>query len=68
MPVVVWIHGGGWGWRGVKGAYLEIMNVPLDARGYFAVGVEYRLSTEASLEDMHTSISFFFDDARGFVR
>ena len=47
LPVIIWIHGGGWGWRGNKGGYRELMNIPFAAQGYLAVGVEYRLSTEA---------------------
>ena len=47
LPVVFWIHGGGWGWRGIRGSYRELMQIPLAAAGYCAIGVEYRLSTEA---------------------
>ena len=47
LPVIFWIHGGGWGWRGIRGSYRERMQIPLAAAGYCAIGVEYRLSVEA---------------------
>ena len=47
LPVVFWIHGGGWGWRGIRGSYRELMQIPLAAAGYCAIGIEYRLSVEA---------------------
>jgi acetyl esterase/lipase len=45
MPVLVWIHGGGW--RG--GSYNQGIRLlpPFAAKGYFCVSVEYRLSGEA---------------------
>jgi len=44
MPVVVFIHGGGW--KG--GTYKGSQNYPFAARGYFTVNIEYRLSGEAT--------------------
>jgi acetyl esterase/lipase len=43
MPVVVWIHGGGW----TGGDHLGTENLPLAERGYFTANVEYRFSQEA---------------------
>lgn len=47
IPAVLWIHGGGWGWRGTYGGHRESMQIAVAARGYCAIGVEFRLSTDA---------------------
>jgi len=44
MPVIVFIHGGGWR----KGSYKGPQNYPFAAKGYFTINIEYRLSTEAT--------------------
>lgn len=48
-PVMVWIHGGGWGWRGIDDTYLQgaYVNYPFALEGYFTVAVEYTLSARA---------------------
>lgn len=43
MPVIVFIHGGGW----FRGDYRGPQNYPFAARGYFTANIEYRLSGEA---------------------
>jgi len=43
MPVVLWIHGGGW----VEGSHKEIHSIAFAAKGWFTASVEYRLSGEA---------------------
>lgn len=43
MPVVAWMHGGGW----CGGDHLGDENLPLAERGYFTANIEYRLSQEA---------------------
>ena len=43
MPVVVWIHGGGW----TDGDHTGLENLSLAERGYFTANIEYRLSQEA---------------------
>jgi len=45
MPVVVWVHGGGWR-MGSKSSGMKRLK-PLARRGYFCVSVEYQLSQEA---------------------
>ena len=45
MPVVVWIHGGGWR-GGSKGSGARI--IPLVENGYIGVSINYRLSHEAT--------------------
>jgi len=44
MPVIAFIHGGGWR----NGNYNGPRTYPFAARGYFAVNIEYRLSGEAT--------------------
>jgi len=43
MPVIIYIHGGGWLYGDYKGAE----NYPFAARGYFTVNIEHRLSSDA---------------------
>lgn len=43
MPVIVYIHGGGW-WRGDR---KENRNALLAAQGFFTVSIDYRLSSQA---------------------
>jgi acetyl esterase/lipase len=43
MPVVLWIHGGGW----KEGSYKPDVLIALAARGWFTASIEYRLSGEA---------------------
>ena len=45
MPVLVWIHGGGWR-RGNKTGGLRRL-LPFAQRGYFCATIEYRLTDEA---------------------
>jgi acetyl esterase/lipase len=60
MPVVVYVHGGGWS-AGSKEDALPAL-VPLARRGYFCATVEYRLSGEApwpaQIEDCKCAIRF----------
>ena len=48
-PVIVWVHGGGWGWRGVADTYDQgtHVNYAFAMRGYFTVAIEYTLTSEA---------------------
>lgn len=43
MPVVIFVHGGGW----YRGDHKGPQNYPFAAKGYFTVNIEYRLSGEA---------------------
>jgi acetyl esterase/lipase len=48
-PAMIWIHGGGWGWRGIddtfrQGAYI---NFPFATEGYFTATIEYTLTTRS---------------------
>jgi acetyl esterase/lipase len=43
LPVIVYVHGGGFH----AGSHKNDHNLPLAARGYFTINVEYRLSGEA---------------------
>ena len=62
LPVIFWIHGGGWGWRGQRGSYRELMQIPLAAAGYCAIGIEYRLSAHerfpAQILDIKRAIQY----------
>ena len=46
---IVWIHGGGWGGRGVVDTYKQgtYVNYPFALEGYFTVTIEYTLSARA---------------------
>lgn len=63
MPVVLWIHGGGWGYGSVEGNRYEGNPAQyLVSRGYFTASIEYRLCTEpgaiwpTQIEDCKTAI------------
>lgn len=68
MPVVVWIHGGGWsggnrdGGIGLLGRFAQ--------RGYFCASIEYRLSGEAifpaQIEDCKCAIRFLRAKAKEY--
>ena len=45
MPVLVWIHGGGWQAGNKEGGIQKL--APFAERGYFCASIEYRLSGEA---------------------
>ena len=47
LPAVLWVPGGGWGWRGPGTGYRSTTGVQLAARGAVLVGVQYRASTQA---------------------
>lgn len=59
MPLVIWIHGGGWrgGSKANPGRALQLLE-----RGYAVASVEYRLSGEAifpaAIEDCKAAVSF----------
>ncbi len=46
LPVLVWVHGGGW-WEGDKGQVTPGWGATWAGRGYAAVSVNYRLSGQA---------------------
>ncbi|MEW5837171.1 MAG: alpha/beta hydrolase, partial [Pseudomonadota bacterium] len=60
MPVVVWVHGGGWR-GGNKDSGLRLL-APFAQRGYFCASIEYRLSGEApfpaQIQDCKCAIRF----------
>ena len=66
MPVVVYIHGGGWR----NGNHRGPQNLPFAARGYFTVNVEYRLSGEAifpaQIEDCKAAIRWVRANAEAY--
>jgi acetyl esterase/lipase len=68
MPVLVWIHGGGWQ-AGNKESGLGRL-APYAQRGYFCATVEYRLSGEApfpaQIEDCKCAIRFLRAKAKQF--
>ena len=68
MPVVVWIHGGGW--RGGSRESGIGRLIPLARRGYFGASIEYRLSGEATfpaqIEDCKAAIRFLRSRARDY--
>ncbi len=68
MPVLVWIHGGGWQ-GGDKDSGLPRL-APYAARGYFCASVEYRKSGEAQfpaqIEDCKCAIRFLRAKATQF--
>ena len=74
MPLVLWIHGGGWS-RGdarVSGAYKDWPAVlaSLAARGYVVASIDYRLSSEApfpaALQDVKAAIRFLRSNAEQY--
>lgn len=68
MPVVVWIHGGGWR-AGNKEADVPKL-IRLAQNGYFCASIEYRLSSEAiypaQIEDCKCAIRFLRANADKF--
>ncbi|QUY44848.1 alpha/beta hydrolase [Acaryochloris marina] len=60
MPVIIWIHGGGWRSGTKKDGKKKI--IPFALRGYFCVSINYRLSFEApfpaQLEDCKCAVRF----------
>jgi acetyl esterase/lipase len=60
MPVVVFIHGGGWRGGSKQGGIRNL--IPLAKRGYFCASIDYRLSGEAifpaQIEDCKCAIRF----------
>ncbi|MBE9166065.1 alpha/beta hydrolase [Pleurocapsales cyanobacterium LEGE 06147] len=68
MPVLVWIHGGGW-CQGRKEEGIKWL-IPFANRGYFCASIEYRLSQEAhfpaQIEDCKCAIRFLGAHAKKF--
>lgn len=68
MPVLVWIHGGGW-CEGNKKEGISWL-IPFAKRGYFCASIEYRLSHEAlfpsQIEDCKCAIRFLRANAKKF--
>ncbi len=68
MPVLVWIHGGGW-YEGNKAKGIPWL-IPFAKRGYFCASIEYRLSHEAlfpaQIEDCKCAIRFLRANAEKF--
>ena len=68
MPVLVWVHGGGWQ-AGSKESGIGLL-APYAARGYFCASVEYRLSQEAifpaQIEDCKCAIRFLRSRAKEY--
>ncbi|NLJ41085.1 MAG: alpha/beta hydrolase, partial [Clostridiales bacterium] len=63
MPVIIWIHGGGWSDPNLDKMYRpESQIIRLVKRGYFCVSIEYRLSTEsvfpAQIQDCKCAVRF----------
>jgi acetyl esterase/lipase len=68
MPVLVWIHGGGWQ-GGNKDSGLPLL-APFADTGYFCASIEYRLSSEATfpaqIEDCKCAIRFLRSKAKDY--
>jgi acetyl esterase/lipase len=68
MPVVVYIHGGGWQGGSRDGGVRPLSR--LAARGYFGATIEYRLSREAKfpaqIEDCKAAIRFLRSKAKEY--
>jgi acetyl esterase/lipase len=68
MPVIVWIHGGGWQ-KGSKESGIPRL-ASFAERGYFCASAEYRLSDEAifpaQIEDCKCAIRFLRAKAKQF--
>lgn len=60
MPVIVWVHGGGWRGGNKEGGIGRL--IPFARNGYFCATIEYRLSGEATfpaqIEDCKCAIRF----------
>jgi acetyl esterase/lipase len=68
MPVLVWIHGGGWQ-GGSKDSGIGLL-APYAAKGCFCATIEYRLSKEAKwpaqIEDCKCAIRFLRSKAKDY--
>lgn len=68
MPVLVWIHGGGWRGGNKTSGIRRI--IPYARRGYFCATIEYRLSAEATfpaqIEDCKCAIRFLRSKAEEY--
>ncbi|MEM9006128.1 MAG: alpha/beta hydrolase [Cyanobacteria bacterium P01_F01_bin.86] len=68
MPILIWIHGGGW-CNGDKEEGIQHL-IPFASNGYFGASIEYRLSHEAifpaQLEDCKCAIRFLRAHANRF--
>lgn len=66
MPVVVWIHGGGW----KQGTYKKNRAAWLAGHGYAAASIEYRFSSEAifpaQIHDCKAAIRFLRANAKTY--
>jgi acetyl esterase/lipase len=73
LPVIVYIHGGGWR-RGSRRDSLALLGADfydsLAARGFAVAAIDYRLSGEARypapLEDVRTAVSWVHDNAAAY--
>lgn len=67
LPVVLWIHGGGWEY-GDKG--FELFLRPLTRRGFAVASVQYRLSSgakyPAQIDDCRAAFRWLRGDARNY--
>jgi acetyl esterase/lipase len=56
MPVIIYIHGGGW----MQGSHKGLRNETLAAQGFFTISIEYRLSHQAifpaQIEDVRDAV------------
>jgi acetyl esterase/lipase len=66
LPLIVWIHGGGWS----KGSKTRAIAAPLSTKGYVVASVEYRLSGEAhfpaQIEDCKAAIRWLRANAKTY--
>jgi acetyl esterase/lipase len=66
MPVLLWLHGGGW----KEGSHRENYLSSLATNGYFTASIEYRLSGEAKwpaqIEDVKLAVRWLRAHARSF--
>jgi acetyl esterase/lipase len=68
MPVVIWVHGGGWRGGGSRGGISRLTSFA--QRGYFCASIEYRVSGEAvfpaQIEDCKCAIRFLRAKAKEY--
>jgi len=71
LPLVIWVHGGGWEIGNPRadwtyGDWTQVL-ARLSARGYIVAGVSYRFSLEApfpaQIDDVHAAIRFLRQNA-----
>jgi acetyl esterase/lipase len=66
LPLVVWVHGGGW----IEGSKEGCPALPLVARGYIVASINYRLSKQAvypaQIQDCKGAIRFLRAHARDY--